>query len=117
MATQLILTADKDRVTVSPGAQAELSVTINNLTALVDDASVTVNGIDKSWVQVVPPHVPVFAQGEASVRVIFQPPADPLHTLAGIYPLRDRRLIPGTGWRTGQHEGGSRNPIRRGLPD
>jgi hypothetical protein len=87
MATQLILSADKDRVTVSPGAQAELSVTIKNLTALVDDASVTVNGIDKSWVQVVPPHVPVFAQGEASVRVIFQPPADPLHTLAGIYPL------------------------------
>jgi hypothetical protein len=87
MATQLILSSDKARVTVSPGAQTELSVTIKNLTALVDDASITVSGIDKSWVQVVPPHVPVFAQGEASVRVIFQPPADPLHTLAGIYPL------------------------------
>jgi len=87
MATQLILSSDINRVTVSPGAQAELSVTIKNLTTLVDDVSVTVNGIDKSWVQVVPPHVPVFAQGEAAVRVIFQPPADPLHTLAGIYPL------------------------------
>jgi hypothetical protein len=87
-ATQLILTSDKNRVTVSPGAQAEMCVTIQNLTTLVDDVSVTVAGIDKSWVQVVPPHVPVFAQGEASVRVIFQPPADPLHTLAGIYPLR-----------------------------
>jgi len=87
MATQLILSSDKNRVTVSPGAQAELSVTIKNLTALVDDTSITVGGIDKNWVQVVPPHVPVFAQGEASVRVIFQPPADPLHTQAGIYPL------------------------------
>ena len=86
-ATQLILTSDKNRVTVSPGAQAEVCVTIQNLTTLVDDVSVNVDGIDKSWVQVVPPHVPVFAQGEASVRVIFQPPADPLHTLAGIYPL------------------------------
>ena len=86
--TQLMLSSDKNRVTVSPGAQAELSVTMQNLTALVDDVSVMVAGIDKSWVQVVPPHVPVFAQGEASVRVIFQPPADALHTLAGIYPLR-----------------------------
>ena len=93
MATQLILSSDKNRVTVSPGAQAELSVTIKNLTTLVDDASVTVNGIDKSWVQVVPPHLPVFAQGEASVRVIFQPPADPLHTLAGIYPLQINGLL------------------------
>jgi hypothetical protein len=93
MATQLILSSDKNRVTVSPGAQAELSVTIKNLTALVDDASVTVNGIDKSWAQVVPPHLPVFAQGEASVRVIFQPPADPRHTLAGIYPLQINGLL------------------------
>jgi hypothetical protein len=91
--TQLILTSDKNRVTVSPGAQAELSVTIQNLTALVDDVSITVSGIDNSWVQVVPPHVPIFAQGEASVRVIFQPPADPLHTLAGVYPLRVRGLL------------------------
>ena len=92
-ATQLILTSDKNRVTVSPGAQAELNVTIQNLTALVDDVAVTVSGIDNSWVQVVPPHVPIFAQGNASVRVIFQPPADPLHTLAGIYPLRVRGLL------------------------
>jgi hypothetical protein len=93
MATQLILSSDKNRVTVSPGAQAELSATIKNLTALVDDVSITIAGIDKSWVKVVPPHVPVFAQGEASVRVIFQPPADPLHTLAGIYPLQVSGLL------------------------
>jgi hypothetical protein len=93
MTTQLILSLDKNRVTVSPGAQAELSVTIKNLTTLVDDASVTVGGIDKNWVQVVPSHVSVFAQGEAAVRVIFQPPADPLHTLAGVYPLRISGLL------------------------
>jgi len=92
-ATQLILTSDKNRVTVSPGAQAEMSVTIQNLTALVDDVSVTVSGIDKGWVQVVPQHVPVFAHGEATVRVIFQPPADPLHTLAGVYPIQINGLL------------------------
>jgi uncharacterized membrane protein len=93
MAQQLMLSSDKNRVAVSPGAQAELSVTIQNLTALVDDVSVTVAGIDASWVQVVPQHVPVFAQGEASVRVLFQPPADALHTLAGTYPLRISGLL------------------------
>lgn len=104
-ATQLILTSDKNRVTVSPGAQAEVCVTIQNLTTLVDDVSVNVDGIDKSWVQVVPPHVPVFAQGEASVRVIFQPPADPLHTLAGIYPLSITGSLQASR-RAGRYEGG-----------
>jgi hypothetical protein len=88
MAQQIILSTDKNRVTVAPGAKTELSVTIQNLTTLVDDVSISVAGVDQSWVQVVPPHVPVFAQGDASVRVIFQPPADPLHALAGLYPLQ-----------------------------
>ncbi|MBE3145499.1 MAG: hypothetical protein IMZ61_16480, partial [Planctomycetes bacterium] len=88
MAQQIMLSTDKNRVTVAPGAKTELSVTIQNLTTLVDDVSVSVAGVDQSWVQVVPPHVPIFAQGDASVRVIFQPPADPLRALAGLYPLQ-----------------------------
>jgi hypothetical protein len=88
MAQQIIISTDKNRVSVAPGAKTELSVTIQNLTTLVDDVSVSVAGVDQSWVQVVPPHVPVFAQGNASVRVIFQPPVDPLRVLAGLYPLR-----------------------------
>ena len=62
MAQQIMLSTDKNRVTVAPGAKTELCVTIQNLTTLVDDVSVSVAGVDQSWVQVVPPHVPIFAQ-------------------------------------------------------
>jgi hypothetical protein len=88
MAQQFLLSIDKKRVTVTPGAKTEFNVTIQNLTTLLDDVAVTVEGIEISWVQVVPPHVPVFAQGEASVRVIVQPPVDPSRALCGIYPLQ-----------------------------
>jgi hypothetical protein len=88
MAQQIIISTDKDRVTVAPGAKTELNVTIQNLTTLVDDVSVSAAGIDQSWVQVVPSHVPVFAQGTASVRVIFGPPPDMVKTLAGLYPVK-----------------------------
>jgi hypothetical protein len=88
MPEKIILTTDKNRVAVSPGAKTEAAVTIQNLTTLVDDVSVSVSGIDGAWAQVVPPHVPVFAQGEATVRVIFQPPVDPVRAVAGVYPVQ-----------------------------
>jgi hypothetical protein len=88
MAQQIMLSTDKNRITVAPGAKTELRATIQNLTTLVDDASFSVVGVDESWVQIVPQHVPVFAQGDASVRVILQPPADPRKSVAGVYPIR-----------------------------
>ena len=88
MAQQILLSSDKKRVTAAQGARAEFGVTIQNLTTLLDDVTVTVGGVDASWVQVVPAHVPVFAQGEASVRVILQPPLDPARAVAGVYPLQ-----------------------------
>ena len=88
MAQPIMLSSDKKQVTVAPGAKTEFSVTIQNLTTLLDDVAVTVSGVDASWVQVVPAHVPVFAQGEASVRVIIQPPLDPARAQAGIYSLQ-----------------------------
>ena len=88
MAQQIMLSSDKKRVTVAPGAKTEFNVTIQNLTTLMDDVAVLVAGVDASWVQVVPSHVPVFAQGEASVRVILQPPVDASRALCGVYPLK-----------------------------
>ena len=88
MAQQILLSSDKKRVTAAQGARAEFGVTIQNLTTLLDDVTVTVGGVDASWVQVIPAHVPVFAQGEASVRVILQPPLEPARAVAGVYPLQ-----------------------------
>jgi uncharacterized membrane protein len=88
MAQQIILTSDKKQVTVAPGAKTEFNVIIQNLTTLLDDVAVTLTGLDPAWVEVVPAHVPVFAQGEASVRVIVKPPLDPARAQAGVYPLQ-----------------------------
>lgn len=88
MAQQIILSSDKKQVTVAPGAKTEFTVTIQNLTTLLDDVAVSVQGLDSTWVEVVPAHVPVFAQGEASVRVIIKPPLDPAHAQAGVYTLQ-----------------------------
>lgn len=88
MAQQIILTSDKKQVSVAPGAKTEFTVTIQNLTTLLDDVAVTLAGLDPAWVEVVPAHVPVFAQGEASVRVIIKPPLDPARAQAGIYPIQ-----------------------------
>ncbi|MBN1399585.1 MAG: hypothetical protein JXA74_02035 [Anaerolineae bacterium] len=88
MAFQTLLSVDRTRVSVAPGASVELAVTVQNLTTLLDQVSVRLEGIDPDWVQVVPLHLPVFGQGTATARVIIQPPRDPARALAGVYPLR-----------------------------
>lgn len=88
MANQILLSVDKQRVSVAPGASVNLAVIAQNLTALVDQVAVRAEGIDPGWTQVIPPYLPVFAQGEATARIVFQPPRDPSISVAGIYPLK-----------------------------
>ncbi len=90
MSAQILLSVDKPHLSTAPGASTELVVSAQNLTALVDEVSVSLEGIDPSWVQVIPEHLPVFAQGQATARVVLRPPADSPRALAGIYPLRVR---------------------------
>ena len=88
MARQMLISLDKTRIAVAPGASVELAVTIQNLTALLDQVAVRLEGIDPGWVQVVPPVLPVFAQNRATTRVIIRPPRDPSRAVAGIWPLQ-----------------------------
>lgn len=88
MALQIPLSVDKTRVSVAPGASVEFGVTAQNLTTLLDQVTMRVEGIDPAWVEVIPRDLPVFAQGVATARVIIRPPRDPALSLAGLYPLR-----------------------------
>jgi hypothetical protein len=88
MANQILISVDKKRLSVAPGASANLAVTAQNLTTLLDQVAVRAEGIDPSWAQVIPPYLPVFAQGQATARVVFQPPRDPAVAVAGLYRLR-----------------------------
>jgi hypothetical protein len=86
----ILLSADKRRVSVAPGATVELNVTVENLSALLEQVTVSIAGIDPQWVQVVPQVLPVFAQSQATARVIISAPRDPARALAGIWPLEIR---------------------------
>jgi hypothetical protein len=88
MPPQILLSADKPRVSVAPGASVELGVTLQNLTALLDQVAVKVDGIPSEWVRVLPPILPVFARAVATARIVIAPPRDPDRAAAGIYPLR-----------------------------
>jgi len=88
MASQILLSVDQPRLSVAPGARTELAVTVQNLTTLLDQVALRVEGIDPSWVQVIPPNLPVFAQGSSQAQVIISPPRAPAQAVAGIYPLR-----------------------------
>ncbi len=90
MAAQILLSVDKRNLTVAPGANASLAVTVQNLTTLLDQVAVRADGIDAAWVQVIPPYLPVFAQGEATARIVIQPPREPSQAVAGQYPVRVR---------------------------
>ena len=98
MPTQTLLSVDRERVSAAPGASVELAVRVQNLTSLLDQVALRLEGIDPTWVQVIPPYLPVFAQGQASARVILGPPRDPVQALAGLYALQVRatsRVNPG----------------------
>ncbi len=88
MANQILLAVNQRRLSVAPGASVDLAVTAQNLTTLLDQVAVRAEGVDPSWTQVIPAYLPVFAQGQATARVVFQPPRDPAAAVAGIYPLR-----------------------------
>lgn len=87
MASSILLSVDRDRISVAPGASVEFAVKVQNLTTLLDQVAIRVDGVDPAWIQVVPPYLPVFAQGTASARVIVSPPASPAQSPAGLYKM------------------------------
>jgi hypothetical protein len=87
MPASLLLSVDRERVSVAPGASTEFAVRVQNLTTLLDQVAIRVDGVDAAWIQVIPPFLPVFAQGTASARVVVSPPNVSSQSLAGMYAL------------------------------
>lgn len=88
MASSVLISVEPDRVSVSPGASVECSVLVQNLSTLIDQVSLRVDGIDATWVQIVPPFLPVFAQSTARARVIITPPQNASLAAAGQYNIQ-----------------------------
>jgi hypothetical protein len=88
MASPILLSVDTDRISVAPGASVEFAVLVQNLTTLIDQVALRVDGVDPTWVQIVPPFLPVFAQSTSSARVIVSPPNNFAQAAAGLYSLQ-----------------------------
>jgi hypothetical protein len=70
-----VIRLDSDRVTVEPGGQAQVGVTITNPGSIVEGYRLDVVGEGpSSWAEVVPAEISVYPQAEAKAFVTFHPP-------------------------------------------
>ena len=67
---------------IEPGQRGELSITIQNLSEIVDQYIVEVQGLDDAWLTLLPPRISLFPQDEGHVRIKLHPPEG---TRAGTY--------------------------------
>jgi hypothetical protein len=69
---------------IEPGQKGEVVVTVQNLSEIVDQLSVEVEGLDTAWFTVSPPNVSLFPQDQGEVKVSLHPPSG---AKAGRYDL------------------------------
>jgi hypothetical protein len=70
-----VVTLDPTRVSVDPGGQARITVTVANTGAIVEGYRIEVLGEAAAWTEVTPADVSVYPQQTATAVVVFSPPA------------------------------------------
>lgn len=71
-----VLRLDTPRVSVEPGGQAQVVVTVTSSSSIVEGFALDVVGLEPSrWAEVVPPSVDVYPGSAATAVVVFSPPA------------------------------------------
>jgi hypothetical protein len=74
--TDPVLRLDPERISVAPGAQAALTVTVHNPGDIVEGYDLDVVGeIPLPWARVDPPFVSVYPKQDVGASVVFSPPA------------------------------------------
>ena len=59
---------------IEPGREGELSVTVQNLSEIVDQFDVDIEGIDPAWVTISPPQLSLFPQDQGEAVIRLHPP-------------------------------------------
>jgi len=59
---------------IEPGQKGELGLTIQNLSEIVDQYIVEVEGLDPAWITTSPPRISLFPQDEGQVTIELRPP-------------------------------------------
>jgi len=76
--TDPILRLDPTRISVEPGGQATLTLTVTNPGTIVEGYSVdVVSTVPMPWVQVNPSELSVYPQQDATAVIVFSPPSGP----------------------------------------
>jgi Fibronectin type III domain len=85
--TDPLLRLEPDRVTVEPGGQASVQVTVNNPGTIVESYRLDVVGEQPiDFAEVLPPTISVYPQQQETVTVVFSPPSGP-GTPGGLVPF------------------------------
>ena len=97
--TDPVLRIEPSRVSIQPGGEARIIVTIFNPGTVVEGYVIdVVAAVPIPWAEVQPPTVSVYPQQEATAVVVFSPPSGP-GAPGGIFPfgVRARSQIEGGG--------------------
>jgi beta-lactamase class A len=81
------LSVNSSLLTVAPGADVEAKVTVQNLTNLLDQVEIHIDGVDPAWVELIPLVQTFYPLAPATARILIHPPQDLAQSVAGIYPL------------------------------
>jgi len=60
---------------IEPGQKGEVVVTVQNLSEIVDQLSLELEGLDTAWFTVSPPNVSLFPQDQGEVKLSLHPPS------------------------------------------
>lgn len=63
-------------ISLAPGASGDVSATVTNLSAALDQISLEIEGLDPSWVQILPVVLPIYPQEQKTARLTIRVPAE-----------------------------------------
>ncbi len=74
-------------VKINPGEKAEVTLTVQNFSEIVDRYKIAVDGVDQSWVSISREELSLFPKDQDQVKITFSPPAG-VGAKAGHYDVR-----------------------------
>lgn len=82
MSALIRVTLSQTELQIEPGQKGELSVTVQNLSEIVDQYAVEVEGLDTAWFTVSPPRIPSSRKTKARYgsRCTHRPLPEQAHT-------------------------------------
>lgn len=63
-------------ISIAPGASGDVSATVTNLSAALDQISLEIEGLDPAWVQILPAVLPIYPQEQKTARLTIRVPAE-----------------------------------------